>query len=314
MKRKLFACFLAWTMILTLTACGGSAPANTSGSKAAADTAAPSEAEMGYLDANGSDDAAMDGGSDVLKDQKIIHTGSMNLETTEFDAAAQALTELTDSLGGYLESSTLGSGGRGYRWGDYTVRVPAAQFQSFLNRAGELAHVTWQNQNLENITETYYDTDGRLKTQQIKLERLQKLLAQAENMEDIITIESAISETEWNIENLSGTLRHYDALVDFATITVSLQEVYKYSDTEELPENFGDRLGSALSRGWHSFVDGMADFAVALAYNWMWIILWAVIIAAAVTVVRKVRRRNGAKIELIKRKDSKNPDDKSDHT
>ena len=314
MKRKLFACFLAWTMILTLTACGGSAPANTSGSKAAADTAAPSEAEMGYLDANGSDDAAMDGGSDVLKDQKIIHTGSMNLETTEFDAAAQALTTLADTLGGYLESSTVGNGGRSYRWAEYTVRVPADRFQSFLDQAGGLAHVTWQNTDLQNITETYYDTEGRLKTQQIKLERLQKLLAQAENMEDIITIESAISETEWNIEDLSGTLRHYDALVDFATITVSLQEVYKYSDTEELPENFGDRLGSALSRGWHSFVDGMADFAVALAYNWMWIILWAVIIAAAVTVVRKVRRRNGAKIELIKRKDSKNPDDKSDHT
>lgn len=96
--------------------------------------------------------------------------------------------------------------------------------------------MTWQNTELQNITETYYDTDGRLKTQQIKLERLQKLLAQAENMEDIITIESAISETEWNIEDLSGTLRHYDALVDFATVTVSLQEVYKYSDTEELPE------------------------------------------------------------------------------
>lgn len=314
MKRKLFACFLAWTMILTLTACGGSASANTSASKAAADTAAPSEAEMGYLDANGSDDAAMDGGSDVLKDQKIIHTGSMNLETTEFDAAAQALTELADSLGGYLESSTLGSGGRGYRWGDYTVRVPAAQFQSFLNRAGELAHVTWQSQNLENITETYYDTAGRLKTQQIKLERLQKLLAQAENMEDIITIESAISETEWNIENLSGTLRHYDSLVDFATITVNLQEVYKYSDTEELPENFGDRIGNALSRGWHSFVDGMADFAVALAYGWMWLILWAAVIAAAVVVFRKARRRRGAKKSAFPEKNGGKPDDKSDQT
>lgn len=133
-------------------------------------------------------------------------------------------------------------------------------------------------------------------------------------MEDIITIESAISETEWNIEDLSGTLRHYDALVDFATITVSLQEVYKYSDTEELPENFGDRLGSALSRGWKSFVDGMADFAVVLAYNWMWIILWAVIIAAVVVIIRKVRRRNGVKLTLFKRKTDTKPDDKSDHT
>ena len=312
MKRKLFACFLAWTMILSLAACGASS--NKSASSATTADSAPMETEEGYFDTNGSYDDGADSGGSVLEDQKIIYTGTLNLETTDFDGTAKAVTALADTMGGYLESSTVGNGGRSYRWAEYTVRVPAAQFQSFLDQAGNLAHVTWQNTDLQNITETYYDTEGRLKTQQIKLERLQKLLAQAENMEDIITIESAISETEWNIEDLSGTLRHYDALVDFATITVSLQEVYKYSDTEELPENFGDRLGSALSRGWRSFVDGMADFAVALAYNWMWIILWVVIIAAAVTVVRKVRRRNGAKIELFKRKNSKNPDDKSDHT
>ena len=312
MKRKLFACFLAWTMILSLAACGASS--NKSASSAATTDSAPMETEEGYFDTNGSYDDGADSGGSVLEDQKIIYTGTLNLETTDFDGTAKAVAALADTLGGYLESSTVGSGGRSYRWAEYTVRVPAAQFQSFLDQAGDLAHVTWQNTDLQNITETYYDTAGRLKTQQIKLERLQKLLAQAENMEDIITIESAISETEWNIEDLSGTLRHYDALVDFATITVSLQEVYKYSDTEELPENFGDRLGSALGRGWHSFVDGMADFAVALAYNWMWIILWAVIIAAVVAVVRKVRRRSGTKLALFKRKTDTKPDDKSDHT
>ena len=172
--------------------------------------------------------------------------------------------------------------------------------------------MTWQNTEQQNITETYYDTDGRLKTQQIKLERLQKLLAQAENMEDIITIESAISETEWNIEDLSGTLRHYDALVDFATVTVSLQEVYKYSDTEELPENFGQRIGNALSRGWRSFVDGMADFIVALAYNWMWIVLWAAVIIAAAVIVGKIRRRRRAAKNLpAAEKTGEKPGDKS---
>ena len=299
-------------MILSLAACGGSS--NKSASSAATADSAPMETEEGYFDTNGSYDDGADSGGSILEDQKIIYTGTLNLETTDFDGTAKAVTALADTLGGYLESSTVGTGGRSYRWAEYTVRVPAAQFQSFLDQAGGLAHVTWQNTDLQNITETYYDTAGRLKTQQIKLERLQKLLAQAENMEDIITIESAISETEWNIEDLSGTLRHYDALVDFATITVSLQEVYKYSDTEELPENFGDRLGSALSRGWHSFVDGMADFAVALAYNWMWLILWAVIIAAAVAIVRKVRRRSGTKPALFKRKTDTKPDDKSDHT
>ena len=141
-----------------------------------------------------------------------------------------------------------------------------------------------------------------------------ELLAQAENMEDIITIESAISETEWNIEDLSGTLRHYDALVDFATVNVHVSEVYKYSDTEELPENFGDRLSSAMSRGWHSFVNGMEDFAVALAYSWMWLILWVVIIVTAVVILRKIRRRSGMKKPLFKKKNDVKPDDKSGDT
>ena len=210
MKRRLFVCFLALTMLLSLTACGAaSKTAASSANSRPADTVSATE-EKGYFDAdtNGYDDEGRDSGGSVLENQKIIYTGDINLETTAFDETVKALAALAEVKGGYLESSTVGGGSRGYRWADYTVRVPSAQFQSFLDQAGELAHVTWRNTNLENITETYYDTAGRLKTQQIKLERLQKLLSQAENMEDIITIESAISETEWNIEDLSGTLRH----------------------------------------------------------------------------------------------------------
>ena len=175
--------------------------------------------------------------------------------------------------------------------------------------------MTWRNTNLENITETYYDTAGRLKTQQIKLERLQKLLAQAENMEDIITIESAISETEWNIENLSGTLRHYDALVDFATINVHVCRRSISIPTRRNCRRISEiASSSALSRGWHSFVNGMEDFAVALAYSWMWLILWAVIIVAAVVILRKIRRRSGMKKPLFKKKNDVKPDDKSGDT
>ena len=161
-------------------------------------------------DTNGGyDDEGRDSGGSVLENQKIIYTGDINLETTAFDETVKALAALAEVKGGYLESSTVGGGSRGYRWADYTVRVPSAQFQGFLDQAGELAHVTWRNTNLENITETYYDTAGRLKTQQIKLERLQKLLSQAENMEDIITIESAISG---NRVEYRGPFRHPAAL------------------------------------------------------------------------------------------------------
>lgn len=301
MKRKLLTAFLALTMILSLAACGGSAKTadSTAYSSTSNGTMATTEAFDTVMEAPAE---AIGDQADVLADQKIIYTGQLNLETTEFEDTTKALSGLVESLGGYLQGSTVGGGGRGYRWADYTVRVPSESFQRFLDQVGGLAHVTWQNTELENITETYYDTEGRLKTQQIKLERLQKLLAQAENMEDIITIESAISETEWSIENLSGTLRHYDALVDFATVNVNVQEVYKLSDTEEVPESFGDRLGSAFIRGLSAFGDGLEDFAVSLAYNWTWVLLWVVIIVLVVLAVRKLRRRRRAKKEAAKAK------------
>ena len=109
------------------------------------------------------------------------------------------------------------------------MRVPAEQFADFCAQVGTLCHVTWQDDSAENISEQYYDTQSRLETAQIKLARLQELLKKAENMEDIITIESAISETEYEIERLSGTMRHYDALVDYATVTLELSEVYRLS-------------------------------------------------------------------------------------
>ena len=309
MKRRLFVCFLALTMLLSLTACGASSKTAASVDSSANDHPAESPAvteEKGYFDAdtNGYDDEGRDSGGGVLENQKIIYTGDINLETTEFDEAVKALAALAEVKGGYLESSTVGGGSRGYRWADYTVRVPSAQFQSFLDQAGELAHVTWRNTNLENITETYYDTAGRLKTQQIKLERLQKLLSQAENMEDIITIESAISETEYEIERLSGTVRHYDALVDYATVTLELSEVYRLSGTEDAPKSFGEKLGNAFTDGLAAVREGLEDFAIWLAYSWLGILIFAAVAFAAVKLIGCLRR--GKKLPKIGRKKNKN--------
>lgn len=171
-----------------------------------------------------------------------------------------------------------------------------------MNQAGTLCHLTWQEVTQDDVSEVYYDTEGRLKTQEIKLERLQALLAKAEVMEDIITLESAISETEWQIENLSGTLRHYDGMVNYATVHVNLSEVYKLSNVEEVPDTFGQRMAAAFGDGWSSFLNGMENFAVALAYSWVWVIVLAAIL---MIVVRVVRKRKDRIMNLYKKKDDK---------
>ena len=69
-----------------------------------------------------------------------------------------AITELVKSCGGYFESKSLSNRSSGYRYGEFTVRVPAAEYEHFCEQVGSLCHVTYMSSSAENITEEYYDT------------------------------------------------------------------------------------------------------------------------------------------------------------
>ena len=301
MMKRLFAIALSAIMLMAMFAgCG----AKSASSYDAGMNYAPSE-ERAEMEAPTASDywdspSAAKGENGIAQekqksDAKMIYTANINMETQDFDAADQALCTLVETMGGYFEQRSISDRSAGYTYGDYTVRIPAECFDQFCNQLGELCHVTYANSSAENISESYYDTAARLETAKIKLDRLQALLAKAENMEDIITLESAISETEYTIESLGGTLRHYDALVDYSTVYISLSEVYHLSDTETAPESFGGRIANAFKGGLREVGDFFEDLAVAFAYNWAFLLIAAAVIFGVVKLVRfAVRKKRAA--------------------
>lgn len=311
MKRGLWILTALGLMLGLLSGCGGSSTADsmatdTAVSESAMDTGDAAYGGNGAETPSAQEAETSESGENRLQDAKMIYTADLSVETTAFDDAATGLRQLVEGMGGYFETASVYNYGGGYRSAYYTIRVPAEQFQNLLTQVGQLCHVVRQEEGQQNISEQYYDAESRLVTQQTKLERLQTLLSQAESMEDIITIESAISETELAIEQLTGTLRQYDSLVDYSTVNISLEEVYRLSNTEEAPQSFGGRLGTAFSEGWKAFTEGLENLAVALAYGWIWVILGAVIVVAAVRIVR--RRRNLIKVGKTKEPGDDKPD------
>ena len=233
-------------------------------------------------------------GSSLPANVKLIYRANIDMESTEFDKALEGLNELVESLGGYYENSELNNYST-YRRGYYVVRLPAENFEAFLSAVGELCQVNNLSRSAEDISEYYYDTESRLATQQTKLARLQDLLRQAEDMEDIITLESAISETELVIEQLTGTLRKYDSLVGYSTVNISLSEVYKLTEVTEPAIGFGAKLGQAFRTGATGFVDGMQRFLLSVARGWIGWLIVIILVVVAIIVVKKVRRRREEK-------------------
>lgn len=307
--------FLAALLILTLTACGGRA-GGADNMAAPSDMAYDSGGEIWMTEAQtpasapaGPEASMEEGAENRLSGAKMVYTAEIEAETTDFDACSAGLEDLVDRMGGYLENaSASGSGGR--RSGSYTARVPAARFEDFLESVGELGHVVSRNRNARNISEAYYDTESRLLTQRTKMERLQALLAKAENMEDIISLENAIAETELQIEQLTGSLRHYDALVDFATVEVRLREVARLSTVEEAPPTFASRVGNAFTGGLRAFGDFLQDLAVFLAFHWLWMLVLAALVLLGVRVSRRRREEGVRPVRKGWKKEPKNPDDK----
>ncbi len=324
MKRTILALFLILTL---LTGCAGGSTANDSAMSngtSAPESMTGGSINMGYdkgdYDYGYAEDSKaempMEPGSNAMtgsdvsnaapSGNKLIYTADVTLETRDFDAANAALTDLVASVGGFFERRELQQGSN-YRSTYCTIRVPASRFLEFLEQAGEFAHMTYRNEYSDDVSEAYYDLEARLATQRTKLNRLQELLAKAENMADIITIESAISDTELQIEYLTGSLRKYDSLIDYSTVNLSLREVYRLSNEEVTPVTFGERLATAFKRGLEQGIDNLEDFVISVARNWLTLIVWAVIIAVVVVLIRRFRRKRRAEIrgsmpEFLKKK------------
>ena len=296
MKKKFLPILLSLLLVLSLAACGGSAGGGDSGGNAGnwskdstiSTDSGPGgwEAEGGDYDAPESTETGADASAGTLPaNTKVIYSADITLETKEFDSAEQAISRIVESLGGWFENRSVyqGYGARNLRC---TVRVPAKSFTAFLDQAGQAAHVTSRDEYAEDVSEAYYDSESRLVTQQTKLERLHHLLSQAEAMVDIISLENAISETELEIERLTGSLRKYDSLVGYSTITLRLEEVYKLSTDEEVAVTFGQRLGSAFSLGLQRGISGLEEFCIALARNWFNLLILAVIVVIVILFLR----------------------------
>lgn len=282
MKKRLLPLFLA--LLLSLSACGSSS-GGTANSAAAGDASAD----------NGWAEAAMDaadtaGGADfsaVRRNAKLILNADLSLETQDFEKSAADIEKMTAEAGGYIESSGT-YGDTGSRSANYTLRVPQEKFEQFYAQLGENMHVVSRSRSSEDVTEQYTDIETRLATLQTKHERLLSLLEKADKMEDIISLENALADCEYEIDSLTGSKRRYDDLVGFSTFYINLREVQTLTATAD-GTGFGAQLTQAAKTGARGLADVVRGTILGVVMFWPAVIL--VIAGTAAGVILHRRRK-----------------------
>jgi len=150
------------------------------------------------------------------------------------------------------------------------------------------------NVSSQDVTEEYIDLEGRLRYWKTQEEFYTRLMAEATEIEDLVTIQTRMQDVLLNIEQIEGRLRYLDSRTSFSTLTVGLTEVPGSTPIEE-PEDPGV-LEEALDQAGEVLLATIGGLIVGAAFALPFILL-ALVGFGLWMAVRSIRRRKPAQID-----------------
>ena len=208
---------------------------------------------------------------------KIIYTAYLSIETKDYDWAYQQLNDTLSSVDGYMESSNEYTDSTdSTRTLSLTLRVPEGSYDAFVDAAEQAGSVTSKSESADDVTTQYMDIEARLDNLTAQRTRLQELQASADDLTDLLQIESSLSDVQYQIESYQSQLNWYSQQVSYCTVNITLDEV----ETLTTGTSFAARLADAAKNGWWNFTAGAQAVVVFLIGAWP-----AIVIGAACGVV-----------------------------
>lgn len=233
------------------------------------------------------------GESSALTGRKLIRNANINIESLEYEKSKSALSNLVKEFEGYVQDSQIQDNvsyrGTTNRRSEYTIRIPSENFDAFIEKTGTIGNVLSKNIKGDDVSDQYFDKEARINSLKIQEESLNALLKDAKNLSDILELEKRLSEIRYEIEQLTGTLKKWDALVELSTIKVTITEVEEISEPE--PEDFGEKLKATLKGSFNALVATLKFIIVVLTAILPFLIPVAIVFVIVVAIM-KIRSKN----------------------
>ncbi|QQK08514.1 DUF4349 domain-containing protein [Miniphocaeibacter halophilus] len=174
---------------------------------------------------------------------------NINAETLDFKTTIKDTEKLIEKYKGKIENqdiSNLKNENTG-RYATYSIKIPDEDADKFIEDFEKLTvNITSTNKSSYNVTDEVKNIEENLNNVNTKLERLKELLKEATSLTEITEIEGKIQEAESEKNSYEENLEYLGKEIDFTTVYISINEVTKYSGTENINEGFGKRITKAF--------------------------------------------------------------------
>ncbi len=310
---------------LALTACGGDDDTAASDDMAAADAAeapaanATAEGDMvrsgetaaeevaGDADSAGVDsgDAGFEFGAigrDVIIEMRVV------LSSDDIKRSVASITANASSLGGGIASSDVDYGDAASPDSGYAilvVKVPPTAVDRLLSGLDDAGTVQSINQSARDVTEQLVDLGVRIANARQSVANVREFMDRTENLAELVTLEGELTRRQTELERLEAQQRNITDRVALSTITI---EVVPTASVPDLVVDEPDTINDAFERGWDVFASVVFAIAYVLAVTLPFLLIGAVVAAAAWLIAR----RRSSNAEAVPGGDPRPPSDSPD--
>ncbi|RXZ48369.1 DUF4349 domain-containing protein [Agromyces binzhouensis] len=216
----------------------------------------------------------------IEEDRSVITTGWMAVTVDDPIDSAAEVAAIVGAAGGRVDgrNETPGTETQQAR-ATLVVRIPADRFDAVLGDLRELGDVDSVRLDASDVTQQKRDLDSRIASLETSVDRLRALIAQADDVGDLIAIESELTTRQTELDALTTQRDWLADQVDYSTLTVEL-----------LSEGLAPQAGpndfwSGVVAGWNALTAFVSGLLVAIGVMLPWLALLAVIAAIVVGII-----------------------------
>ncbi|SCW55814.1 protein of unknown function [Ruminococcaceae bacterium YRB3002] len=221
----------------------------------------------------------------------LIRRVNMDVETTSYDSVNRTISDKVNELGGYIESSNArGTGKNGdLRSISYVIRVPIDKLDALVNTVGTACTVLSSSENTEDVTLQYSDVKAHIQSLRVEQETLLNLLAQADSLEAIITLQGRLTEVRYEIESYESRAKVLENQSSYSTLSLNVREVLEVTEQVETKKlSFGEEIWEGLKESLTDIREDGKDFIIGFVSALPYLLIFAIIVVIIVLIVKGI--------------------------
>jgi uncharacterized membrane protein len=133
-----------------------------------------------------------------------------------------------------------------------------------------------------------------VKALQTEQETLMELLEKAESTEDVIYIQSQLTNVRYELDSYESQLRVYDNRISYSTLYLNIDEVDRETSVAT-KLTYGQEISQGLSDTMYNIGQGLRSFSIWFIVNLPILLILAVVVILVIWLVRKHRRKQREK-------------------